>query len=85
MLLLSQYSCVANKRLNDMVNQDIMQQRLEVLIRASAVAKINQLAELRQYLKRLTERPTHRNLVTSQEALLKDQLEDPVKVVLLSK
>jgi hypothetical protein len=85
MLLLSQYSCVANKRLNDMVNQDIMQQRLEVLIRASAVAKINQLAELRQHLKRLTERPTHRNLVTSQEVPLKVQLEALVKVAHISK
>jgi hypothetical protein len=68
-----------------MVNQDIMQQHLEVLIRASAVAKINQLAELRLHLKRLTERPTHRNLVTSQEVLVKARLEDLVKVVRLSK
>jgi hypothetical protein len=68
-----------------MAKQDTMQQPLEVLIRVSAVVKINQPAELMQLLKRLTERPIHRNLVTSQEALLKAQLEALVKVVHLSK
>jgi hypothetical protein len=62
-----------------------MQQHLEVLIRVSAVVKINQPAELKQHLKRLTERPTHRNLVTSQEVLLKAQLEALVKVARLRK